>query len=202
MIKKLTLASVATFALLMIPAQAEGNKCQAGKCGAGMMEKSKSCKGKSCDKGKSCKKMKKKGHGSAYLIPLPSPMRMLMKYEDDPKLALSAEQKTKLEAIRNDVMPKMMKLKGEIAAQTKALKTSCRAGTKPTSLKADVEKIAQLKIEATMVKLSCIERTKEVLDDKQETFIKELRKSNKKSRMQNKSIKKQMKCQAGKCGAK
>jgi len=38
MIKKLTLASVATLALIMMPAQAEGMKCQAGKCGASMKQ--------------------------------------------------------------------------------------------------------------------------------------------------------------------
>jgi len=41
MIKKITLASVATLALLVLPAQAEGMKCQAGKCGASMKDKAK-----------------------------------------------------------------------------------------------------------------------------------------------------------------
>lgn len=41
MIKKITLASVATLALLVLPAQAEGMKCQAGKCGASMNDKTK-----------------------------------------------------------------------------------------------------------------------------------------------------------------
>ena len=193
MFKKLTLTTIIALSLLSITAQAEGSKCQAK-----ISEKSKFCKGKACDKGKICKKIKRKGHKSPLIIPLTSPMRMLMKYENDPKLALTSEQKTKLEVIRNEVKPKMKKLKDEIVAQTKALKTSCKAGAKPTSFKAEVEKIAKLKIEATMVKLSCIEKTKEVLNEKQKTFIKELRKS----RNKNQHMKTKSKCQSGKCAGK
>lgn len=63
MIKKLTLTTLATMALLFIPAQAESMKCQAGKCGAGMMQKAKTdCKDGNCqNKGKTCEKGMKKG---------------------------------------------------------------------------------------------------------------------------------------------
>lgn len=195
MFKKLTLASLATLALLMLPAQAERPKCQAGKCGAGMMEKSKPCKGKSCDKDKSCKKMKNKGQGSAYLVPLPSPMRFIMKHENDAKFGLSAEQKEKLTIMRGQMMPKIMRLKEDIQALTKKIKTSCKAGTKLSAIQENVEKLARLKTHATMTKLGCIEKVKEVLNDKQEAYIKEFRKV----RNDKKSMKKQMKCQADKC---
>jgi len=39
MIKKLTITSFTALSLLLVTAQAEGMKCQAGKCGAGMMKK-------------------------------------------------------------------------------------------------------------------------------------------------------------------
>jgi hypothetical protein len=211
MIKKLTLASVTTMALLFIPAQAEGMKCQAGKCGAGMTEKSKSksdCKGGNCQKkGKSCKKGMKKGMGSPLLMHLPSPMRMLMKMENDPKLALTAEQKTKLEAQRNETMPKMMKLKEEIKALQKEIKAACKKNVSASGQKANVEKLAVLKTQATMTKLTCIDGVKATLTKEQQDYMKELRKAKMakmKAKIQGKmnGMKKEMKCQAGKCGAK
>ncbi len=216
MIKKITLASIATaatMALLFIPAQAaEGMKCQAGKCGAAMTQKVKlksdckapSCnKNKSCKKGKSCKKMKK--HASPLLVNLPSPMRMLVKMENDPKLALTNEQKTKLEAQRNVMMPKMMKLKSEIKAASKAIKEACKKNTPAQAQQANIEKLAILKAEATMTKLTCIEGVKSVLSKEQQAYMKELRKARKgnmKAMMQNKmgEMKKEMKCQVSKCG--
>ena len=191
MLKKLTLASVATLALLMIPAQAEGPKCQTTKC----CDKSKSCK-----KSNSCKKMKKKGHNYGLLLHLPSPMRTIIKYEDDAKLGLSAEQKEKLAGMRAQMMPKMMKLQEDIQALSKEIKASCKAGAKLANMKEKVEKLATLKTHATMTKLGCIEKVKELLNDEQETFIKDLRKARmEKRKAMRKDMKKNMKCQAEKC---
>ena len=181
MIKKITLASITTMAILFIPAQAaEGMKCQAGKCGAGMMQKAKlksDCKGPSCNKNKSCKKSKMKKHASPLLMQLPSPMRMLVKIQNDPKLALTAEQKTKLEAQRNVMMPKMMKLKNEIIEASKAIKEACKKNTPAQAQQANIEKLAILKAEATMTKLICIEGVKSILSKEQQAYMKELRKS-------------------------
>ena len=187
MIKKITLASIATMALLFIPAQAaEGIKCQGGKCGAGMMQKAKlksdgkgpSCnKNKSCNKDKSCKKSKMKKHASPLLMHLPSPMRMLVQMQNDPKLALTDEQKTKLEAQRKVMMPKMMKLKTDIKEISKAIKEACKKNTPAQAQKANIEKLAILKAEATMTKLTCIEGVKSILSKEQQAYMKELRKS-------------------------
>jgi len=219
MIKKLTLATIATaatMALLFIPAQAaDGMKCQAGKCGAAMTQKVKlksdckapSCnKSKSCKKGKSCKKMKK--YGSPLLVNLPSPMRMLVKMENDPKLALTDEQKTKLASQRKVMMPKMTKLKEDIKVASKAIKEACKKNTPAQAQKANIEKLAILKAEATMTKLTCIEGVKSVLSKEQLAYMKELRKMYKAKKgkmnamMQNKmgEMKKEMKCQTAKCG--
>lgn len=166
MIKKITLASVATIALLFIPAQAS------------------SCKGETHADNKSAHaghkghhKMHKKGHGSALLMRLPSPMKMLMKMENDPKLALTAEQKTKLEAQRTEMMPKMMKLKEEIKAVSKEIKEACKKNVPVADQKANVEKLAKLKTEATLLKLTCINGVKAILSKEQLEYMKELRKA-------------------------
>jgi len=203
MIKKLTLTTLATMALLFIPAQAEGMKCQAGKCGAGMMQKAKAdsdCKGGNCSKkGKSCKKGMKKGMGSPLLLPLPSAMRWIEKHTDNAQLALTPEQKTKLEAQRNEMMPKMMKLKQEIAKLSKEIKTKCRNNVALEEIQKDVEKLAQLKTQTTMMKMTCLRGIKGTLSKEQWKTLKALQGVGK-GKM--KSMKKEMKCQAGKCGAK
>jgi len=173
MIKKITLASAATLALLFIPAQAEGNKCAAGKCGAGMMKKSKVGNiGKTCPENMN-------SQGFALLVDLPSPMRMLMKIENDPKLALTAEQKSKLEAQRNEVMPKMMKLKEEIRTVSRAIKDACKKNVPAAEQKTNVEKLAKLTIETTMMKLTCIDSVKAILNKEQQAYISELRQAKK-----------------------
>ena len=199
MIKKLTLASVATLALIMMPAQAEGMKCQAGKCGAGMIKKSKSCEGKSCDKGKSCKKMKKKRKNSPFLIKhgLPHLTKILMKNWDDEKLALTPEQKEKLLIVRKETMGSVMTLKPQIMTLTKEIVQASKAGTKSVELKSKVENLASLEAEATMTHLKCIEETKAALKPEQMTYLMEKRKA---QRAMKKAGKMQgMKCASGKC---
>jgi len=206
MIKKLTLTTLATMALLFIPAQAEGMKCQAGKCGAGMTaEKPKpkadtDCKGGSCQKkGKTCKKGMKKGMGSPLLLPLPSAMRWVEKHKDNAQLALTAEQKTKLEAQRDKMMPEMMALKSKIAKQAKEIKVKCKKDVALDEIQKDVEKLATLKTQATMMKLTCLRGIKGTVSKEQWKTLKSLQGVGK-GKM--KSMKKEMKCQAGKCAAK
>ena len=165
MIKKITLASLATMALLFIPAQAENTTPKIAKNGAGMMMK----KGK----GKQCPQMMRRG--SPLLVKLPSPMRMLMRLENDPKMALTAEQKTKLEAQRNEMMPKMIKLKEEIRTLSKEIRQACKNNVSAADQKASVEKLAVLKAQATMLKLTCIDGVKKILNKKQKVYIQELR---------------------------
>ncbi|HID43826.1 MAG TPA: hypothetical protein EYP30_08685, partial [Archaeoglobaceae archaeon] len=113
----------------------------------------------------------------------------MTKMLNDPTLALSAEQKIKLEAQRNEMMPKMMKLKQEIKALQKVIKEACKKNVPAVGQKANVEKLAALKIQATMSKLTCIEGVKAILTKEQQEYMKELRKT----KMVN---------QAGKRGAK
>ena len=153
MIKKITLATVATLALIAMPAQAEGMKCQAGKCGSGMMKQAK----------QSTKMGKKKM--SPFLIKhgLPHMTKILMKNWDDAKLALTPEQKEKLLVVRKETMGGVMKLKPEVMALRKEIIQASKSGTKASNLKEKVEKLASLEAEATMVHLNCIENTKSVL---------------------------------------
>jgi len=167
MIKKLTLASVATLALIMIPAQAEGMKCQAGKCGAGMKQ------------AKQGNMMHKKKKNSPFLIKhgLPHMTKMIMKSWDDPKLALTEEQKTKLLVVRKETMSGVMRLKPEVMALQKEIVQASKAGTKAAELKAKVEKLASLETEATMVHLTCLDDSKAILSAEQYAYLMEKRKN-------------------------
>jgi len=162
MIKKLTLASVATLALIMIPAQAESMKCQAGKCGAGMAKQAK--------QGKAMHKKKKHSpflikHGLSHMT------KMIKQSWDDPKLALTEEQKTKLLVVRKETMSGVMRLKPEVMALQKEIVEASKAGTKAAELKAKVEKLASLETEATMVHLSCLDNSKAILSAEQYTYL-------------------------------
>ncbi len=187
MIKKITLASVATLALLILPAQIQASNSHP-------------------TEHKSSHKKMKKRHSSPLLMKLPSPMKTIMKHLEDPKLALTSKQKMKLDAQRKELMPKMMKLKKSIKATSKEIKEACRKDVPVAKQKANIEKLAAFKAEATTLKLTCIEGVKAVLSKEQKIYIKKLKKLKKDMRRKIKGMKKEaskaMKCQAGKCGTK
>jgi len=191
MIKKLALTSLTALSLLLVTAQAEGMKCAAGKCGAGMMQKA-----------KMGKKMHKHRMNSPFLIKhgLPHFTKMLMKNWDDPKLALTAEQKDKLLVIRKETMGGVMKLKPEVMALRKEIIQASKDGTKAAELKAKVEKLASLEAEATMVQLNCIDNSKAILTKAQYDYLMQMRKAHMMGKM--KKMQQMMKCAAGKCGGK
>jgi len=188
MIKKLTITSLTALSLLLVTAQAEGMKCQSGKCGAGMMKQA-----------KQGNKMQKKKMGSPFLIKqgLPHLTKMLMKNWDDAKLALTPEQKEKLLVVRKETMGSVTTLKPQIMALTKEIVQASKAGTKAADLKAKVEKLASLEAEATMTHLKCIEDSKAALKPEQMAYLMEKRKA---QRAMKKAGKMQgMKCDSGKC---
>ncbi len=177
--KKVLLSSIAALSLLMVSAQAEGMKCGAGKCGGamkqGMMQKA--------------KKMHKKRMNSPFLIKhgLPHLTKMVAKSWDDPKLALTADQKAKLMEVRKTTMSGVKKLKPEVMKLRKEIIEASKAGTKADALKAKVEKLASLEAEATMVHLNCIDSTKAVLTKAQYDYLMQKRKGHMK-KMQEKMI--------------
>ena len=195
MIKKLTITSLTALSLLLVTAQAEGTKCQASKCGAGMMKQAKQ------GGMHKAKKMHKMKMNSPFLIKhgLPHMTKMLMKSWDDVKLALNDEQKGKLLLVRKETMGAVMKLKPEVMALKKEIVTASKAGTKAAALKVKVDKLAALESEATMVHLTCLDKTKAILTAEQYSYLMEKRKQH---MMKKKEKMKSMKCAAGKCGGK
>jgi len=141
---------------------------------------------------------------SPFLIKhgLPHYTKMLMKSWDDPKLALTAEQKEKLMVVRKETMGSVMKLKPEVMKLRKEIVMAAKSGTKAADLKEKVEKLASLEAEATMTHLKCIENTKAVLTPDQLAYLKSKRQAHRKQMMQKVMKLKQggMKCAAGKCG--
>ena len=190
MIKKLTITSLTALSLLLVTAQAEGMKCQAGKCGSGMMKKM-----------KQGNKMHKMKMNSPFLIKhgLPHLTKMLMKSWDDKTLALTQEQKTKLIAVRKETMGGIMRLKPEVMKLRKEIIQASRSGSKAAELKAKVDKLAVLEAEATMVHLKCLDNSKAVLTKAQYNYLMEKRKEH---MMKKKEKMKSMKCATGKCGGK
>jgi len=188
MIKKLTITSLTALSLLLVTAQAEGMKCQAAKCGAGMMKQA-----------KQGNMMQKKKKNSPFLIKqgLPHLTKILMKNWDDEKLALTPEQKEKLLVVRKETLGSVMSLKPQIMTLTKEIVQASKAGTKSVELKSKVAKLASLEAEATMTHLKCIEETKAALKPEQMTYLMEKRKA---QRAMKKAGKMQgMKCASGKC---
>jgi len=190
MIKKLTITSLTALSLLLVTAQAEGMKCQAGKCGAGMAKQ-----------GKAMTIKKEAKTDSPFLVKhgLPHMTKMIMKSWDDAKLALTDDQKAKLLEVRKETMSAVMKVKPEVVALRQEIVQSSKAGTKAAELKAKVDKLAALESEATMVHLNCLDKSKAILSAEQYSYLTEKKEEHK---MDKKEKMKGMKCAAGKCGSK
>jgi len=178
MIKKLTTTSLITLSLLLVSAQAEGMKS-----GAEMMNKVK--EGKQLMQKEKMHKMKM---DSPFLIKhgLPHMTKMIMKNWDDKKLALTDAQKEKLLLVRKETMGAVMKLKPEVIALKKEVVLASKAGTKVTELRAKVVKLAALQSEATLVHLTCLDKTKSILSTEQYTYL--LEKTEEKHEESNKKI--------------
>ena len=92
---------------------------------------------------------------------------ILKQHWDDPNLELTTEQKTGLLLIRKNTMSAVMGLSGELDQLESSLAEQAMAATPPNQLAPLVDKISDLKTEATMVHLRCIYDTMEILDDRQ-----------------------------------
>ena len=107
--------------------------------------------------------------GKPFLIQgkLPHLTGMVHILWDDEDLALTADQKTKLTAVKKETMTKAKSL-GKIinALEAKIVKAS-ENGEKPESLKESVNRLASLRAEATMVHLHCIYSTRTILSKDQ-----------------------------------
>jgi len=92
---------------------------------------------------------------------------ILKQHWDDPALKLTPEQKTVLLEIRKNTMSAVMGLAKELDQLESSLAEQAMAATPPDQLASLVDKIGDLKTEATMVHLRCIHDTMEILDDRQ-----------------------------------
>ncbi len=116
---------------------------------------------------------KGKAKNSPFLITgkMPHLTKMVKKNWDNPTLALTEAQKEKLIQVRKATMISVTKLKKEILPLEKEIAKATMSGEIPTNLKVKVDKLATLKAVATMTHIKCIHNTKNILDDKQLTFL-------------------------------
>ena len=107
--------------------------------------------------------------GKPFLVvgKMPHLTGTLKQHWDDADLKLTPEQKTVLLEIRKNTMSAVMGLAKELDQLESSLADQAMAATPPDQLAPLVNKISDLKTEATMVHLRCIYNTMEVLDDRQ-----------------------------------
>ena len=96
---------------------------------------------------------------------------ILKQHWDDPDLKLTPEQKVVLLLIRKNTMSAVMGLAGELDQLESSLAEQAMAGTPPDQLAPLVDKISDLKTEATMTHLRCLHDTMEILDDRQLAIV-------------------------------
>jgi hypothetical protein len=92
---------------------------------------------------------------------------MLKQHWDDPNLELTPEQKEILLRIRKNTMTAVMGLAEDLDELESSLAEQAMAAVPPDQLAPLVDKISDLKTEATMVHLRCIHDTLETLDNRQ-----------------------------------
>jgi len=115
----------------------------------------------------------KKAASKPFLIQgkLPHLTMLVKQYWDDADVAFTKEQKEKLLQIRKTTMSGAKKLAMQINPLEASIVKRTLAGEKPEQLEADVEKLAALRAEATMLHISCIYNTKRVVTQDQLDII-------------------------------
>ena len=98
---------------------------------------------------------------------LPHLTSIIMQLWDDEDLALTTEQKTKLKLIRQRTVGGLSTIKGEVFPLEEEIVSASTNGATPESLEDDVEKLAELRAEATMLHLRCLYDTRKILTKKQ-----------------------------------
>ncbi|HIP38995.1 MAG TPA: hypothetical protein EYG88_06405 [Desulfocapsa sulfexigens] len=114
-----------------------------------------------------------KQKSSPFLITgkLPHLTKLLMQQWESPELKLSEAQKAKLLVVRKATISGAQKLGKEINALESEVVEGSNSGKKPEELRSIVQKIEKLKGEATMLHLSCIYNTSNILDQQQLAFL-------------------------------
>ena len=91
---------------------------------------------------------------------------------DDPKLALTKDQKKELVQVRKSTMMQVRSLAKKIFPLENEIVKATKKGEKPQALQNKVEKLAKLKAKATMVHLHCLYNTKKILTPQQLKVLK------------------------------
>jgi hypothetical protein len=86
---------------------------------------------------------------------------------NDADLALTAEQKKELLVVRKHTLSRAKKLKLQIIKLEDKVVKASQDGLNPRQMKKDVDTIAKLRAEATMVHLECIYKTRKILSEDQ-----------------------------------
>jgi hypothetical protein len=102
---------------------------------------------------------------------IPHLTKMLMQQWDNPELNLQDEQKTKLLKVRKATISGVRRIGGEIAPLEQQVAEEIFSGKTPEELASTVQRIAELKTEATMLHLQCIYQTGNILNKQQLSFL-------------------------------
>ena len=102
---------------------------------------------------------------------LPHMTKLLIQNWDKAKLGLSDVQKSQLIVIRKNTIGGIKKLKKQIKFLEFEIAEAMRDRESVESVEKEVEEVAKLKTEATMIHLKCIANTMAVLKDKQVAFL-------------------------------
>ncbi len=103
---------------------------------------------------------------------LPHLTKLLMQQWENPDLHLQEEQKGALLQIRKETIGGVKRLGGEIAPLENQVVQGSVAGKTPEELQPLVQKIAQLRSEATILHLQCIYKTSKILSKDQLAVLK------------------------------
>jgi len=118
----------------------------------------------------------KQKKGSPFLITgkLPHMTKQVMQVWDNPEFDLSEEQKEKLLLVRKETMSGAQKLGKVIGPLEQQVVDGILGDKTDKELAPIVQKIAEMKVDATMIHLRCIANTRKILNDRQEEFLKNL----------------------------
>lgn len=110
---------------------------------------------------------------SVFLIKrgLPHYSIILKKYWNDPKLALTDKQKSKLLKIRKETLTNIKKLAPESIRLKRDIITGSRNGEDLETLQKMTDLLASIKSKATKIQLKCISDTKSILNKKQLEYL-------------------------------
>jgi len=119
-------------------------------------------------------KMAKQGKpASPFLISrgLPHMTKLVKQNWDNPALGLSDEQKEKLLVVRKSTLSGVKAVKPQVMKLEKKIRKMTMQGVDTATLEPMIEKLADLKAQATKVHVRCIHDTKNILTAQQLSFL-------------------------------